>query len=178
MEGIGPWGEDQKLNMRSIGQSITVPTGVTTLDTFSFQVASAASINYQAYIFHWAPAVRQISGGVVWRSGILNTAAATTSGFTTFSFAPEVEVVPGAEYALFLTTDNVPPTGSGARATVGSVFGNPYPGGNVISSYAPTFLDLAGTVTFSTKGNAIPEPGTLTLLALGIVGSIAARRHW
>ena len=76
------------------------------------------------------------------------------------------------------------PTGDtpyGLNASIGPIT-SPYKGGvfdfpSVATSLGALNITQAGSATFQARVSAVPEPGTITLLGLGIIGLVAGGRR-
>jgi hypothetical protein len=179
----------------TFGQTITAPTGATTLDTFDFRVAGwngPFSGSYEAYVYNWDPVGRVLMGSPLWSSGPLTVGPVAPNDYVPLNFVPNVAVTPNSSYVLFTSFLGQPAPTNGALW--GFVGGSPnvYSGGELVWSNDPSFgtlstnawdtlggRDSAFTATFSSS-NLTPEiPGGMLLLpALLPFGLMAARKRF
>jgi hypothetical protein len=133
-----------------------------------------------------------IIGGVgAWNgsgvSSVLYTSAAVASSITN-TFAPNISVVAGQDYVIFLTVDGVSgpnffagmPSGQSLPGLLGFVYNNQSAGGTYASSTWNG--DVSGgqfeALFSATITEAVPEPSTWAMMILGFagIGFMAYRR--
>jgi PEP-CTERM motif len=200
---IATWGSVQSGYTPTVGETFLAPATVLTLDSFSFHATDFTpgdTLSFQAAVYAWSgsllggnspqgatgPALFTSPDMVFVDTGNFQTVTVNTGG---------IALTPGAAYIALLTTSD-----SGNIAANGSSLGlfemgltgfyvhQPNNGGggfnfynNTTSSQLNTTLwddfaddgDLAWTATFSTT--TVPEPDSLTLLALGVTGLLGCR---
>jgi hypothetical protein len=196
---------------QTIGQSFTVPTGVTQLDQFQFYMGGyhlpsnpVDLVDWQAFIAPFDQPTHTISGPLLYQTPLLGVMPAVPS-FLFYHWeifnTPGVAVTPGSQYIVFLSapayfaTQTIPNTVplinaettnadyyAGGEALSLGVHGPSTLNGMLAATWLPEAVpgDFAFTATFSTT--ATPEPGTLGLVASGIMGLAAfvrvrKRRH-
>lgn len=192
---IATWGSVQSGYTATVGQTFVAPSGVLTLNSLSFEVTDftpGSTLSFQAAVCAWS---RSLLGGnspqgatgpahftspdmVFVDSGSFQTVTINTGG---------IALTPGAAYIDLLTTSDpgsITANGNSLKlfelGLTGYYVHQPNNGGdgfnfynNTSSSQLKTTLwddfaddgDLAWTATFTT---AVPEPGNLTLLSLGV----------
>lgn len=93
---ISPFGQP---DTATYGQTITVPDGPETLESFSFAVDLPATVVFRGVVQAWDPAEGHATGPVLYQSDATSTAG---TGVETVTFTPDVAVTPGP-YVLYLT---------------------------------------------------------------------------
>ena len=187
-QSTGFWGEP---DTATYGQSFIAPTGVTSLNDFSFYLTtysdgvttSASSVPYQAYVYAWDGS--QATGSALYSSAALNTGALVTNNFTTITTnTGTLAVTPGQQYVAFLSTSAVQ-DGSTKLANFGDVGGSAGTGGSFVylsSGNTPALFttpgwgaiagdDLAFKADFTSGSTVAPELSpavTVTFVIFGI----------
>jgi hypothetical protein len=185
----------------SLGQTVLSPSGATTLDSFSFNVAGSSgdfSANYRAYVYEWDGTNNHLSGSALWDSGPLSVGPVTQGSYSTLSFSPNIAISGSTTYMLFVSTiDETQPQGGndalfGVVGTGNNSSPSVYADGQLYFSLDTLFSDLsvngwnsmgnlsqssAGADAAFTASFSAPEPGTVSLLALAVPGLVAIARR-
>jgi hypothetical protein len=200
---IAAWGSAQSGFTPTIGQAFLAPGNVLTLDSFSFHITDfnpGDTLSYQAAVYAWSgsllggnspqgaigPALYTSPDMVFVDTGDFQKVSIDTGGIT---------LTPGAAYVALLTTSDSGSTAANSSSlnlfelgVTGFYVHQQNNGGggfnfynNTSSSQLNTTLwddfaddgDLAWTASFTT----VPEPGTLTLLSLGVTCVVAGCRR-
>lgn len=169
-------------NTQTYGQTVTIPAGVTRLDTFGFRLQVPTTLSFRAEVYAWngsratGPAlyegpVTSTTDGNVFQRILVNTGGIT--------------VTPGAQYVLFFSSskDNAGHSGRGIWGMINN--NNAYTGGTFVyinngteaNQWTSTdwVTDWGGDLAFETTfGPAAPQPaqtplpGTLPLIVTGL----------
>lgn len=182
--GIQPLGEP---DTTTYGEVFTTPDAINTvLDSFSLFLQSITSSTSHLY-----------AGVATWVNGGAGTSLFTSAAFSGH-FSDWTEVVigtggialtPGQQYVAYFSASGLF-DGTNAQVemglsddtnTLGTSWDNANGGSPLHSNWAGcqacTQFQLAGTMEFSSPGNQVPEPGSMALLGLGLLGAAAARRR-
>jgi hypothetical protein len=151
----------------AIGQSFT-PTA-TSMNTVEFLLYSNSTTILQLAILDGVSGSNGLDGTVLATSAEYTlTSSSVTAEWVAFQLPSPLTVTPGQTYVAELIYDG------GAYFDWYQDDGNPYPGGQEFqSAYPADFLasgDLAYQEGLTTDVSAAPEPGSLTLLGLGVAG--------
>lgn len=180
----------------TVGETFTVPVGVSYLNTFSFFLANdpdnslAPDLQFKPYVMSWSTdhptGTNLLSLSPVYMGN-------ATSTFLQYTFAADVPVTPGAVYVAFLTTSGVPQSGNGANEFAGAT--NYYSGGQLVYAFTDAngtnftspsdWYDGAGAqlgfdAEFSNSRSTVPEPSQFLLLGSGLgslLGVVRVRRR-
>lgn len=176
------WG---KPNTQTYGQTVTAVNG--SLDSFSFWLQGGSSLMFQAYVFAWDQGTLRATGNSLFTSAIM--AAPGGSGFQQVLInTGGVAVTTGNMYVAFLSTSGLGGSGQIAWESTG---GDGYNGGAFVflnngedtgqwtssqwsTNWQGAGSDLRFDATFSPGVSVAPEPGSMLLLATGLVGLGAA----
>jgi PEP-CTERM motif len=168
------FGNNEDLSSTTYGEVIQAPiTGELT----SFTLLLSAEPSEGTY--------GPILGGVgVWNgtgvSSILYTSSAVTAAPTN-TFSPDVSVVAGQEYVIFLSTEGLSttpffetgsPRGTSTSGLIGFAFNDAFFGtgyGNSTWTIGLTGDNIVTSATFSST-STIPEPSTWAMMLLGFAG--------
>jgi hypothetical protein len=197
---IFPFGRATSVSWATLGQSFLVPVGgPTRLDDFTFWLRDngiTGSTPYHAYIFDWNPTTRRTGSSYLFRSAAQDytgepgpTAVSfTTGGLDLVGGQSYIAVLSSVEFAgapVGLRPGAIEANNSGGDYTGGMSYTRPGPSGlatlttNQWAFLGGTGVDLAFRANFSAAPAAVvPEPGSATLVALGVVGlAVTARRR-
>ncbi len=176
-------------NAATIGQTFTVGAD-NVLDDFTFHVDDWLNpdfVDFEAYVMAWNGAMA--AGPVLYQSAAMSTTNnGGSGGFEAFTLnTGGLSLTNGAQYVAFFTVSNLFDGAPGTSA-VDAISSNNYAGGNLVFlnngnnfgllttigwSQIPSF-DLSFQMNLST---AVPEPGTLLLMGLGLAGAALLRRR-
>lgn len=180
-----------KPNTQTYGQTFSALNG--SLDSFSFWLSGTSpTLNFQAYVFAWDPALLRATGPALFTSSIMS--APSGSGFLEVAVGTgSLAVTPGDVYVAFLSSSGV--AGSGSVVWEGSN-GNTYADGAFVyinngentaawttstwtTNFGGTSRDLRFAMEFSdgVPTEVVPEPVTMVLLGSGLAGLGAVRRR-
>lgn len=140
-----PWGVPDSA---TYGQTITPTAQQTFLTSFTFELRQVAGgdVQYQAFVYQWDSANRQITGPALFSSPVLT--APVAAGFVPVTIdTGSVQLLPGQQYVLFFTTSTVSGQSDGVYA-FGAVDDAVYPDGTWVFSNNGTDFDLL-SVPFS-----------------------------
>jgi hypothetical protein len=178
--GIGVYGDSPWTP--TCGQTVTVPLTDTVLKSYTFQMWLDPTVIFRGEVYAWDGA--EATGSGLWESLPMHTSA--NLAFEPVSFnTGGLPLAAGQQYVLFATTSEDPGSGHGLW---GFTFADVYSGGgfaflNADASHWTTGAwtqyvgnDLAFRADFGPAGPQVPEPGTMALLVMGIVGIVAKRR--
>jgi len=98
---IRPFGRH---NTATYGQTITAPTGATSLNDFSFWLENLQAVSFKAYVYAWDQATSRATGSALFTSALI---AGPTGGtpFTQITVnTGSTAVSAGAMYVMFFST--------------------------------------------------------------------------
>jgi hypothetical protein len=177
ISGLGP--------DHAFGQTFTVSTADTHLSRFSlflegFQPGTMQPMNLRGIVAEWNTAESR-PGATLFVSGITQVVPA---GLQEFAFTPEIDLARNERYVAFLSTIDVPqpPLGPGERL----LYDVKVTRMNVLVNESLVFGAEEGPwsafglneMWFKARlaATVVPEPATLLLVGVGIVGLAAVRR--
>jgi uncharacterized protein with beta-barrel porin domain len=104
---ISSWGVP---NTATYGQTITATAAQGRLFDFTFYLAqqSGTPPQYQAFVYQWDAASSRITGPALYSSAVMTAPGGTSYAPVTFN-AGGVQLTPGQQYVLMLTTSSVTP---------------------------------------------------------------------
>jgi hypothetical protein len=92
------------VNTATFGQTVTVPAGETTLDSFSFVFKTVPStVAFRGEVYAWDAVNLHATGPALFESAAVSTTGATQQTVT-FPIPGGVTVTPGAQYVIFVST--------------------------------------------------------------------------
>lgn len=197
--GSGIVGRFGAPNTATYGQTLTAPTGVITLDQFTFQLENDYGhqpFSFQGYVASWNG---QMMTGTPLYASLLQSSPQPAAGVVTYTFnTGGVAVTPGAQYVAFLNASpfiaSNPGVLSSTNMPTSTNFPNDdYAGGKFVymnngSDFAALSTtpwssfsgsgDVAFTATFS-EVSTTPEPTTWAPLGTGliVVGVVVHRQR-
>jgi hypothetical protein len=183
---VWPLGES---NTATYGQTFTVKGSETVLNSFSFHLRSHAGgdMDFAAYVMAWDGV--KATGPILYQS-TKQTLPMDTIDFKKYTFETGIPLTAGKQYIAFLSASKFF-DGSHGVARMGSIDTDPYKDGRFLhfnngsnfgllttqpweTWWMSGKADAAFTAEFSPSHDpnvsAAPEPGSLTLLALGVLG--------
>jgi hypothetical protein len=189
---IAEWGVT---NTATYGQTITTPGTNTELASFTFnlgpQYIGSGPIHYQAYVYAWDSVTDMATGPALYQSPV--STFTPNGSYQAETFAPDVNLLPGAQYALFFSTSGLQTGQPLSTISWGANNSGAYGGGEFVylnngndSSQWTTSrwdnfgasYDLAFTADF-TSPTATPEPRSEALvLGLGLALALVVRSNW
>lgn len=184
-----------EFNTATYGQVVTVPAGVTQLDSFTFyldDIQDPDFVDFHAFVHAWDGV--KATGAQLFQSGAMSTTNnGGAGGFEAFTVnTGGVPVAAGQEYVLYFSASLLF-DGDQGRANWGTINQNAQapdtqPGGNFVFmnnsndlSLLTTNLwsqrqgDLAFAASFS--DGVVPEPSTALLVGLGLAGLSLRKRR-
>jgi len=183
---LGSWGVT---DTATFGQTVTVPVGDITLKSFSFQLGGSdpafgdidgGPIDYKAFVYLWDGS--EASGPALFDSGLQTftppPASSPASGFTAVTFTPNINVVAGQQYVMFLSTAGLQSGRPDSTIEWAADLSGPYADGDFVflnntddpslwttagwSSFGGP--DLAFSAEFAAPASTVPEPGSIFLI--------------
>ncbi len=193
----------------TIGQTFIAPTGVTALTGFSlflgytpYTFPDDRDLTFRAYISRWDAGAPT---GALWESAsqLGETVADDAMDFPLvrrdFNVGTPFSLIAGEQYVVFLSTLVADPfdplSGIPAAQNVGLALGNPYGGGEMVTSVAGSFSELAVSDAWlaapdedlsfelrflddrreDTPNTPVPEPSSSSLIALALLVGLVSR---
>ncbi len=164
-----------------VGQTITVPTGVSELDSFSLVFYDALGVALDGVVENWNGSA---AGSTLFTGGPVASPGSTQvlGGYFAFTYNTAIAVTPGTQLFLGLVAD-----GGGTFGGNVAWFGYPgnlYSGGNLLfntggglSSVFGVGEDMAFSASFDTVTPDAPEPGSIGLMVAGALAMAFGRRR-
>lgn len=187
---VGTFGQP---NTATYGQTITVG-GDTLLTDFSFRVRTTqGTTRFAAYVMQWNSGLNRATGSILFDSGLMTNVAGPS--FNTISAAPNINLVSGLQYVLFLSISNFFDGTDDFAAWGQTQSSNTYSGGEFVfmnngnnfgqltsSSWNSGFLGIGSDLAFTANlqaVQAVPVPAGFVLFGLGAMccGIYAKRRN-
>jgi hypothetical protein len=171
-----------KPNTATYGQTITAPTWVTAIKSFSFYLKVPTTVKLRGYIYAWDGT--KATGPALWTSATIS--APGDDAFHEVTFNPgSVAITPGQQYVLFASISDVYDEISADDKGSWGRNNNPYTGGTFVflnngntssqwtsTTWSTIAQDLAFKLVFAGDAPAppdVPEPGSFMLLGSGIL---------
>lgn len=180
-------------NSSTYGQTFTVTGSETKLDSFSFFLDDYLNpdfVDFEAYVYAWDG--YKATGSALYASSPMSTTNnGGSGGFENFTLnTGGISLNSGSQYVAFLTASNMFDGSLGTSKMGGLDGANVYSGGQFVflnngsdfgqiltNNWTTNWKGIGADTAFTMNlSDPVPEPATLLLFALGIIGLAGAGR--
>ena len=177
---------------QTYGETVTVPLGLPTLQSFSFEMELPTTLAFRGEVYAWDGT--QASGPNLFESGVTSTSSGNAFQLVAFDTGG-ITLVPGGVYVFFASTSKDNAGHSGAGIWGETHLTDSYAGGSTVyinngtdttqwtsDAWLTIPGDMAFQATFASDGGpgsdgGAVEPSTAALFASGLIVVVIATRR-